>query len=378
MLSKEIDKYLEDIYYNPKHEASYSSADRLYQFVKEDGKFSITKKDIDQFLARSEVYTTHVQKKKPKHFYSVVVPHKKYMLDVDSAYFDIGPGKHNKKVIVAVDVFSRQAKARAVKDLKAKTVEKALSSIIDEFGGVERVRFDRGSEYRNNVVLNALKNKKVKFFFSYLAHKSNYAEAFIKTLKHQLYRASQHRGDADWTTILQDVVHSYNNRKHAGLFGLSPNQVTEANTADLWFKAKRKRLSHMPPHKAFKFDLHENVRIVYSRVPFRKNFMEQNSTIVYKITSRYRRAHINRYTVKDQRNVEQPGSFTESQLTATTVTDSTEYRIERIISYKRINKVRHALVKWLHYPSKYNSYVPEADIFNLKNKARARKRRRKT
>lgn len=368
MLSEDVVKYLKSIYYDPKNPASYSGVDRLYQYVKDDGKFTLTRKDVKQFLSSSEVYTTHVQKNKPKHYYSMVVPYPLYMLDVDSLYFDIGKKKQDKKVIVAVDVFSRQAKARVVKDLKAKTVEKALSSIVDEFGGVERVRFDRGVEYNNNIVRNALATRKVQYMYSYPRNKSNYAEIFIRYLKQRMYKAAQYKGDPNWDKILQDIISSYNNRVHSALDGLTPNQVNSQNSPQLWFKFKKKRLSHMPPHKPYKFDINDSVRVVYTRVPFRKDFIEQNSTIVYRITSRYSKAHINRYTIKDQRNQEQPGSFVEAQLTPTTIDDTTEFRIERIVSYKRINGIRHALIKWLHYPAKYNSYVPESDIVNLRNR----------
>ena len=370
MLSNEAKDYLKSVYYDHKHPASYSGVDRLYSFVKQDGKFDLSKKDVERFLQSSEIYSTHVQKNQAKHWYSVVSPYPGYMVDVDSMYFDLNDGnkRHKTKVIVAVDVFSRKAAARAVKDLKGPTVKKALGAILDELGpGVERIRVDRGTEYANKIVIKELKRRNVHYFYSYLKYKSNYAEIMIKYLKNRLYKAAQYKGETNWEKLLQGVIQSYNSRKHRSL-GMSPNQVTSQNAADLWYKFKRKRLAQMPPFKPYKFDINDRVRVNYARQPFRKNYLEQNSTIVYYITSRYSKAHINRYTLKDQRNVEQPGSFTESQLTRTFVDDNTEYRIENIVSYRKIRGVRHALIKWLHFPAKYNSYVPESDVVNLRNR----------
>lgn len=367
MLSAEAKKYLKSIYYDSKHPAGYSGVDRLYSFVKQDGKFDLSRKDVEQFLHSSEIYSTHVQKNQAKHWYSVVSPYPGYMVDVDSMYFDLNDKRYKTKVIVAVDVFSRKAAARAVSNLKAATVKKALGSILDELGPVERVRMDRGSEYKNDLLMKELKRRKVSYHFSYPRYKSNYAEIFIRYLKEKMYKAAQYKGQANWQKILPGVIQAYNSRVHRSL-GMAPNQVSQQNTADLWFKFKRKRLAQMPPSKPYKYDVNDRVRVNYNRVAFRKGFLEQNSTIVYYVTSRYSRAHINRYTLKDQQNVEQPGSFTENQLTRTFVDDNTEYRIEKIIHYRKIRNVRHALIKWLHFPAKYNSYVPEADVVNLRNR----------
>ena len=41
------------------------------------------------------------------------------------------------------------------------------------------------------------------------------------------------------------------------------------------------------------------------------------------------------------------------------------YRIEKIIRRDTQNGVRGFIVKWLNYPSKYNSFVPESEIINF-------------
>ena len=121
----------------------------------------------------------------------------------------------------------------------------------------------------------------------------------------------------------------------------------------------------MPPWRPFKYDVGDAVRVSYTRLPLAKNYMEQNSTMVYFISSRYNRANINRYKLKDQQNKAVPGSFTEDQLVLTDVDADTEYRIEKIIRYKTINKVRHALVRWQNYPSSYDSWLPLSEIQDL-------------
>ena len=364
MLNEETISYLKSLYYDPKNPAGFASIQKLYNAVKDEGKYSLSRKDIKQFLASSEVYTTHVEKKRASHFEPVIVPYKNYMVDVDTGYFDLGKGPT--KIVVGIDIYSRRAVAREVRDLKAPTVKRALESILDEFGPtVERLRFDRGGEYKNRTVQSALRNRNIHYFFSYLPNKSNYAERFLRTLKKRLYKIAQHKGNPNWSKYLQSAMDAYNNSPHSSLGGLTPNQVTEQNTPDLWFKFKKRALRRMPPKRPYKFDVNDPVRVNYARTPFKKNYLEQNTTAVYYITSRYSRSHINRYTLKDQNGDPVPGSFTENQLTLTHVDDQTEYRIERVLRYRMINGVKHALIKWANFSSKFNSYVRADDIVDL-------------
>lgn len=75
MLDKESIAYLKSIYYDPKHKASLSGIGRLYSHVKEEGKFHLTKKEVTKFLQSQEVYSTHVEKKRPKYWAGVVTPY---------------------------------------------------------------------------------------------------------------------------------------------------------------------------------------------------------------------------------------------------------------------------------------------------------------
>ena len=285
------------------------------------------------------------------------------MVDVDSAYFDLGKGK-KKRIVVGIDVFSRRLAARSVARLSAKEVDKALASILDELGPVERVRFDRGAEYNNTTVMSSLKRRKINYVLSYPPNKSNYVERVIRTLKTSLYKMAQYKGDSNWEKFLSDIVSSYNSRKHSAL-GMSPSQVSAANVPELWYRFKNQRLRHMPPLTPFHYDLNDCVRVHYQRQIFHKDYFEQNSTMVYYISTRYTRAHINRYHLKDQRNKAVPGSFVRSQLELTYVDHDTEYRIQEVLHYKVINGILHAKIRWQNYSAAFDSYIPAADIIHI-------------
>ena len=49
---------LRKIYYDPTSPASFSGPDKLYVYVKKDGKYNISKYKIKKWLQRQEIYST--------------------------------------------------------------------------------------------------------------------------------------------------------------------------------------------------------------------------------------------------------------------------------------------------------------------------------
>ena len=51
------DEYLQDIYFNSTHPASFSGVEKLYQVVRQEGKFRIGRRKIIKFLQNQEEYS---------------------------------------------------------------------------------------------------------------------------------------------------------------------------------------------------------------------------------------------------------------------------------------------------------------------------------
>ena len=56
------------------------------------------------------------------------------------------------------------------------------------------------------------------------------------------------------------------------------------------------------------------------------------------------------------------GTFYKPELQAVNVDFPTEYHIEKILKRRVRNRRKEVLVRWLHWPKKYNSWIPEADM----------------
>ena len=60
MMESADEKYLHQSYYNPKHSTTFSSASKLWQYIKLHGR-NITRKQLYEWLSRKDVYTSHYQ-----------------------------------------------------------------------------------------------------------------------------------------------------------------------------------------------------------------------------------------------------------------------------------------------------------------------------
>lgn len=363
-LSKEIRTYLSKIYYDPSNSASFSSPQRLYDYVRDEGKFEITLKEIQNYLNGEEVYTTHVEPKKAKHFYGMQVPYSKYLVQLDSFYFDF-EGEPKKRFILGVDVFSRKAAARAVENLKSETVNRAVREIIAELQP-QRLMFDKGREYNNSLVLSTLRDNNIKYIVANQPYKASNVERLGRSIKNLLYKALQSRGISKWSEILPKTIDAYNNRKHR-MIGMTPNEAhNKENEAQIWFRTRDRNWKSAPrPHK-YKYEINDPCRIVSFDGPLKKSYFQTFSTQVFFISARYSKSNVHRYHLKDaQNNPVENRSFTKEQIKLVNITSDSIYRIERVLHQKIIRGTLYSYVKWVDYPDSFNSYIPSTDVVRL-------------
>ena len=75
-----------------------------------------------------------------------------------------------------------------MKDKKGTTVTDAFKSILREGRKPNRLRTDKGQEFRAKVVQALFKSRNIRHFFSYNDVQSSISERVLKTVKTKLYR----------------------------------------------------------------------------------------------------------------------------------------------------------------------------------------------
>ena len=96
--------------------------------------------------------------------------------------------------------------------------------------------------------------------------------------------------------------------------------------------------------------------------PIDREYSQKWTGELFKIDIRFRREGVPVYTILDWDGERVDGTFYEPELQPVTIDPTTEYRVEKILKRRVRNKRKEVLVRWLHWPKKYDSWIPEADV----------------
>ena len=92
--------------------------------------------------------------------------------------------KKNRYLLCVIDVFSKYAWVVPLKDKKGTTIVNAFQSILDSSKRKQnKIWFDQGSEFYNNVFRQWLKGSSIEIYSTHNEGNSVVAERFIRTLK---------------------------------------------------------------------------------------------------------------------------------------------------------------------------------------------------
>ena len=237
--SSEIDSFLQEIYYDTRNPASFSSVEKLHKYIKSNTDKKISKKDIKIWLSKQESYTAHRPVRRRFKRPRVLAFYKNYQWDTDTTNM----AKYKKQndgygyFAVFIDIFTQFLYTQPMKTLTGQEMVTVLKNFFQKSHYQPHIlRSDQGSEYVNKEVANFLKRQKVKHIYTFYETKANYAERVIKTIKLKIIKYLTANGIFRWIDELDHLTYSYNNSKHRSI-GMSPFEASdESKKYDLWQK----------------------------------------------------------------------------------------------------------------------------------------------
>ncbi|MCG8078618.1 MAG: DDE-type integrase/transposase/recombinase [Candidatus Thiodiazotropha taylori] len=273
-------------------------------------------------------------------------------------------------VLVAIDIFSRYAHAQPVKSRKGKDVVDALKRLLGGDRKPNMVRSDLGIEFRSVETNNYFKEQGIHHFYALNTEtKANYSERLIKTLKHKLFRYMMKHRTQRYIDVLPAIVHSYNHTRHRSL-GKTPASINKDNEGESRLQqyllrqtgVKSKKRSSKKGLRRYKFKLGQTVRLSHVRSLFDREYSQKWTGEIFKVKTRFRRDGIPVYTLASWDEESVDGTFYEPEMQAVLVDDTTEYYIQAILKKRVRKKRKEVLVRWLHWPKRYDSWIPEEDV----------------
>lgn len=352
-----IDDYLKDIYYKPEHPASFSGLSKLYNYVKRDGKLNVSKSDIHKWLRQQEAYSLHRQVRKPIRTPIIVAGiDDQWSADLmDVSRF----AKNNngiKYLLVVIDTFSKFLWIRPLKDKTGAGVARAFQDIFQNGRKPNRLRSDKGQEFRAKSVADLMKSENIRQIFAQNETKAAVSERVIKTVKSKLFRYLTYKNSFEYIDQLDKFVNSYNNTIH-NTTQYRPSDVSVSNEEEVRLSTYLHRKQSLPQPKPYKYKVGDKVRITYLRNKFSREYDHKWTGEIFTVKQRFKRSGQPVYRLSDYNQEPIDGTLYQNELSLADLDDNNLFKIENIIKERGKGVNKEYFVKWLYWPKKFNSWV---------------------
>ncbi len=348
-------KLLQEIYYNAKHPAGFSTPNVLYKHVKDRG---VTRREVKEFLMGEDAYTLHKGTRRGRRRRIIVNDiDEQWEMDLSDLPALTTMNDGYRYILCCIDVLSKYAWVLSLKRKTGPVLLEAIKKIIAESGRKpEIIRVDKGGEFVNHHVKEYCEKEGIKFYLSQNEVKAAIVERFQKTLKGYMWRYFTKTGERRYIDKLQDFVFAYNHRVHRSIKH-RPVDVTKENAhiirEILYGKKKGKNV------KLFRFKVGDAVRISKLKGVFQKGYEDNWSEEIFTVSKRHARDPPV-YSVQDSQNETLTGTFYEFELQK--VTPPEYFVIEEIVKERGKGDKKEYYVKWKGYPTSANSWVKGSDL----------------
>lgn len=310
---KDLNSILFEVYYNHNSPGAYSSAERLYKFVKQNYDVHVTRKKVIEWLQKQRTFTIHRSRRIRfnRNHYNILNIDDLWEMDlIDMQKFSRN-NKGNRYIIAVIDCFSRFAWCVPIKRKIPSEIIRAFDVIFSKTTRRPiKIQSDKGKEFDNR----ALKKYFIEHEMRYNttrdpAIKASICERFIRTIKGIIFKYFTHTDATKYIDVLDGLLCIYNNRIHSSI-GISPSNVNETNVLTVWnyMQNKRKKTVKQP-----KLAVGDFVRIANPKVTFEKGYMPKWSDEIFSIERVLRRSPVV-YNIKDCEGATINANFYEEEL----------------------------------------------------------------
>lgn len=358
---------LHNLYYDPARPSAFSSLEKLRSAVRGgEGGGKLSLDALQAWLQKQDAYTLHRQARKrfARNPYLVTNIYDLWecdLLDVSSL------AKYNDNhtfILCVIDVFSKYLHLIPIKTKTGPSVTAAFRSI---FSPKRRrrpiwVRSDKGKEFQNKHFQDMLRSEGIQFQVCRNPDvKCAVVERVQRTIRDRLYKYFTYKNTYRYIDILPKFVKAYNDSVHSTT-GMAPSRVTDSHVLAIWRRmqegSKRIREGPLPP----KFRVGQHVRISREKMRFAKAAEQTFSTEIFRVVKVIDRRPRTVYELEDLNKTPIEGQFYGEELTPVRFSQSTHFKIDKILRRRTRAGIREFLVRWRGYGRDFDSWVPAASL----------------
>ena len=362
-----FDKQLKDIYYDTKDSGSFGGVQRLLKRAREKGIEGVSQEKVTKFLADQQSYSLHKPARRNFTRNKTIVGGIDRQWQADLADMQ-GLTKENdgyKYLLTVIDVFSKYAWAIPIKDKGTKSTLEGFKQLfkISKPRLPEKLQTDAGKEFLNKEVQQYFKSKGIHHFVSNSDKKAAVVERFNRTLKTRIWTYFTAHQTNRYIDNLDNFVKSYNESFHRTI-GMKPEDVRPKDENKLFLKMFPETVFGTANEKNLKPG--QLVRISKVKGQFEKGYLP-NWSREHFVVEKNNSGPKSVYKLKDKGDEEVKGSWYPEEVQPI---DKNQYMIEKILKHRKRGRKSEVLVKWMGWPAKFNSWIPESDLEKI-NPARS-------
>lgn len=309
----------------------------------------MTKNNVKQWLQSQETYTLHrpVHRKFSRNKYILSNINELWQADLSDmrTYSKYNDGYNY--ILCVIDVFSKYAYARAMKNKNSKTVKTCFDSIFNEAHTTPtHIQSDKGTEFVASDVQRYFESKNINYYTTNNPDiKASIVERFQRTLKMKMWRYFTHKNTHRYIDILQHLIYAYNHGYHSSI-KMCPSDVNSTNIKTVCNNLyNRKTNSNETSVLSPKFNVGDHVRITKYKHIFQKGYESNWSDEIFIISSVIDRSPHIFYTLYDLQNEPIVGTFYEKELQSASYDPTSNHKIDKIIRSRLTRYRKVAVVK---------------------------------
>jgi hypothetical protein len=224
------------------------------------------------------------------------------------------------------------------------------------------VRTDKGKEFLNTTFQDILKHEKIEFQVCRNPDaKCAIVERVKRTLRDKIFKNFTYSNSHKYIDVLPKFVTAYNTMHRST--GMAPSKVTDSDVLAISKRMKVKRNTTRTAKPKLRVGQH--VRMSKAKMQFAKGGEQNYTTEIFKVKKVIYSTPRPVYELEDLNETLIEGQFYGEELSPVRISESTEYKIDKILDKRVRACILEFPVRWKGYSKAFESWVPASRVRNI-------------